>query len=46
MLEKEGNISPKDIDLIPIVDDPDEIMQIINEFYEVRARELSPNYKL
>ncbi len=46
MLEKEGNISPKDMDLIPVVDDPDEIMQIINEFYEVRARELSPNYEL
>ncbi|MEL6971575.1 MAG: TIGR00730 family Rossman fold protein, partial [Bacteroidota bacterium] len=46
MLEKENNISPKDMDLIPIVDEPDEIMQIINEFYEVRARELSPNYEL
>lgn len=45
MLEA-GNISPKDVDLIPIVDTPEEIMQIINEFYEVRARELTPNYKL
>jgi uncharacterized protein (TIGR00730 family) len=46
MLEKAGNISPDDIDLIPLVDTPDEVIQIINEFYEIRARELSPNYEL
>lgn len=46
MLEKEGNISPKDLDLIPIVDTSEEIIQIINEFYEIRARDLRPNYEL
>ena len=46
MLEKAGNISPKDLDLIPIVDSAEEIIQIINEFYEIRARELRPNYEL
>jgi hypothetical protein len=33
MLEKANNINAIDLDLIPIVDEPDEIMQIINEFY-------------
>lgn len=46
MLEKAGNISTGDIDLIPIVETPDEVVQIINEFYAVNARELEPNYKL
>lgn len=46
MLEKAENISAKDMDLIPLVDTPEEVAQIINEFYEERARELSPNYEL
>jgi uncharacterized protein (TIGR00730 family) len=46
MLEKAGNINPKDMELLPLVDTPEEVVQIINEFYEVRARELSPNYEL
>ena len=46
MLDKAGNISPKDLDLIPVVDTPEDIIQIINEFYEVRAKELRPNYEL
>ncbi|MEM1215741.1 MAG: TIGR00730 family Rossman fold protein [Bacteroidota bacterium] len=46
MLDREANISPGDMDLLPIVDTPEEVIQIINEFYEVQARELSPNYEL
>lgn len=33
MLEEHGNISPKDLDLIPITDDPDEVVKIILDFY-------------
>jgi len=46
MLEKEVNISTKDLDLIPIVDEIDDVVKIINEFYgdETSNNELSPNY--
>jgi len=46
MLEKAGNISTKDLDLIPIVDEIDDVVKIINEFYgdETGNNELSPNY--
>ncbi|WCL82918.1 TIGR00730 family Rossman fold protein [Saprospira sp. CCB-QB6] len=33
MLEQEHNVSPKDLDLMPITDDPKEVVRIINEFY-------------
>jgi uncharacterized protein (TIGR00730 family) len=46
MLENFHNISSGDMDLLPIVDTPDEVAQIINEFYEVKARELGPNFEL
>ena len=46
MLEEENNISPKDLDLMPIVDSPEEVIQIINDFYAERVRELGPNYEL
>lgn len=46
MLQKENNISPKDIDLMPIVDTPEEVIKIINGFYGERVRELGPNYEL
>lgn len=42
----EGNISPKDLDLIPIVDDPQEVVEIINEFYSADNQHLAPNYEL
>jgi len=32
MLEKENNISLTDLDLIPIMDDPDEVVKYINDF--------------
>ena len=41
MLEKFANISPKDMDLIPIIDEPQEIIDVINEFYSHES--LSPN---
>lgn len=46
MLEKANNISPKDMDLIPITDDPEEVVQIINDFYKGKDEELKPNYEL
>ncbi|SNZ00073.1 TIGR00730 family Rossman fold protein [Flagellimonas pacifica] len=41
MLEA-GNISPKDLDLIKIVDTEEEVVQIIDAFY--KGRNLSPNF--
>ena len=38
----EGNISPKDLDLIHVVDTSDEAVQILNNFY--KESELSPNF--
>ena len=38
----EKNISPKDIDLIHVVDTSDEVVEILNEFYD--KSELSPNF--
>ena len=42
VLEKNGNISPKDLDLIHIVDTPDEVIYILDSFYNVF--DLSPNF--
>lgn len=38
----EGNISPKDLDLIKIVDTAEEVVDIIDVFY--KGRDLSPNF--
>ncbi len=47
MLEQENNISEGDLDLLPITDDPDEVMKIINDFYsDGKGSELKPNYEL
>lgn len=47
MLEEHGNISPKDIDMIPITDDPYEVMSIIKNFYsESGEGDLEPNFTL
>lgn len=48
MLNQEGNISPGDMDLIPIVDDIDEVVKIITEFYadSQGSEKLKPNYEL
>lgn len=42
MLEKEENISPKDMDLIHVVDDADEAVEIIINFYA--DSKLRPNF--
>ncbi len=46
MLDKFGNISPGDLDLIPIVDNVEDIVKIIADFYGTSANELKPNYQL
>ncbi|RMD72927.1 MAG: TIGR00730 family Rossman fold protein, partial [Bacteroidetes bacterium] len=33
-------------DLMPIVDDPEEVIKIINDFYTQKKSELTPNYEL
>ncbi|MBS9767923.1 MAG: TIGR00730 family Rossman fold protein [Flavobacteriaceae bacterium] len=42
LLERNGNISPKDLDLISIVDTKEEVIEKINDFYE--KYNLSPNF--
>lgn len=39
---KEGNISPEDLNLIQIVDTPEEVVEIIDAFY--KGHTLSPNF--
>lgn len=47
MLGEFGNISAKDLDLIPIVDSPEEIVKIIADFYDDKSdNKLEPNYQL
>jgi uncharacterized protein (TIGR00730 family) len=46
MLEKENNINVDDLDLLPIMDDPDDVVKYINDFYAERDDLLSPNYTL
>ncbi len=38
-----GNISPEDIDLMHIVDEPDEVRDIVNSSYKVRISEVHPD---
>jgi len=46
MLEKAHNISPGDMDLIPVVDTPQEVATIINNFYDKEDSTLSHNFEL
>ncbi len=46
MLGQEKNINPDDINLMPIVDTPEEVAQIINGFYQRDGSSISPNYEL
>ncbi len=46
MLEKENNINREDLELIPIFDDPEDVVDYVNRFYAERHDELSPNYTL
>lgn len=42
----EGKINAEDLELMPIVDEPEEVMSIIKTFYEETAGRLEPNYQL
>ena len=48
MLYQANNISEKDLDLIPITDDPDEVVSIIHKFYDGsdKIHSIKPNYDL
>lgn len=46
MLDKHNNISAKDMDLIPIVDDPDDVVKIIRDYYDDTKHKLKPNYTM
>jgi uncharacterized protein (TIGR00730 family) len=47
VLEAHGNISAGDMDLIPIVDEADEVIRIINKFYSGDGQgELEPNFDI
>lgn len=46
LFEKAGNISEGDIDLLPMTDDPDEVVQIITSYYSEEGGKLKPNYEL
>ena len=42
LLEANNNVSPEDLDLVHIVDHEDEVLEILNNFYE--EYNLSPNF--
>ncbi len=48
MLEQANNVSPDDLNLIPIVDKAEEVIEIINNFYSSDGEnaDLRPNYEL
>jgi len=45
MLEEASNINEVDMDLMPVVEDPEEVIEIIRTFYD-RKEKLGPNYEL
>lgn len=46
LLDEFHNISPKDMDLIPIMDDPDDVVNYINDYYSDKDHHLEPNYTM
>ncbi len=47
VLDQFGNISPDDMELLPLVDDPADVIKIINDWYgESTMHKLEPNYTL
>ena len=42
LLEENGNINPEDLDLVSIVDSEEEVLQLLNDFYN--EFNLSPNF--
>jgi len=45
MLDAHANISPDDLNLFSVTDDLDEVMQIINDFYNASGGKLEPNFE-
>lgn len=45
MLQQENNINPQDLELMPIVEEPQEVIDIIRKFYDKKEK-LGPNYEL
>ncbi len=39
-------VSPKDMDLVPVTDDIEEVIRIVNEFYADKKHLLQPNYEM
>lgn len=46
MLDRHHNINEVDLDLFLVTDDPEEVVQYINNFYAGNEEELSPNFEL
>lgn len=46
MLKKFKNINEPDLDLMPTIDEPDDIVAYINKFYSEGESSFSPNYEL
>lgn len=48
MLGKSKNIKAEDLDLLPVIDDPDDVIRYINDFYKEEDGKgvLQPNYEL
>ncbi|KXK36437.1 MAG: TIGR00730 family Rossman fold protein [Saprospiraceae bacterium] len=46
MLNKFNNVSAHDLDLMPITDDPDEVVKIIRNFYDGTSHTIKQNYEL
>ena len=44
MCDEEGNVNPDDINLVKIVDNADDAVQHIDDFYSMYMHELSPNF--
>lgn len=46
VLKKFGNISPGDMDMLPLVDSKEDVIKIINDWYGTAEHRLEPNYSL
>ncbi len=46
VFEQFRNIAAGDLDLMPLTDDPEEAVEIINRFYRAKSDQLGPNYQL
>lgn len=46
LADKFKTVSQKDMDLIPVTDDIDEVIKIINDYYSDKQHLLQPNYQM